>query len=205
MISAPSTVPPVSSAPSWVQMSSIAKNSSPLRATAIRRRPAGMDIASPSRNAAVGPASIQVTNTASRQSDGVPSLQHAGLQPRLIRHHGVVPRRVEHQFDIDTCYGRNDLHLVANVLNQDLAHTAAGRGQGHFDVDGSRRILVLDDSAFINQPQVDDVYRDLWVIASLELPPDDVLNVLFRGARRHVGRLGFGLADGIGFLAGNAE
>src|SRR5882757_5139285 len=205
MISVPSIAPPVSSAPSWLQMSSIAKYSSPLRATATMRRPTGMEIAWPSRNSAVGPASIQFTNIASHQRPRVPALHHAGLQPRLFRHHGLVPRQIEHQFDIGPGYRRNDLDLVAHILHQDLAHAAAGRGQGHFDVDRARRIFVLADIALVNQPKVDDVYRDLWVIASLELAPDDGLDVFFRCARRHFGSDGGALSDGVRLLAGNAE
>jgi hypothetical protein len=72
-------------------------------------------------------------------------------------------------------HGRHDLDLVAHVLHQHFAHAAARRGQRHLDVHGAGRILVLADVALVDQPQIDDVDRDLGVEASLQLLPDDGL------------------------------
>src|SRR5882724_4918626 len=130
---------------------------------------------------------------------------HAGLQPRLIRHHGLVPRRVEDQFHVGPRHGRNDFNLAAHVLDQGLAHAAAGRGQGHFNVDRAGRIVVLGDFTLVHQPQVDNVYRDLGVVASLELLPDDALDVLFGGAGRYFGCQGRCLTDRVRIMPGDAE
>src|ERR1700681_3823263 len=130
---------------------------------------------------------------------------HAGLQPRLIRHHGLVPRRVEDQFHVGSRHGRNDFDLAANVLDQSLAHAAPGRGQGHLDLDVAGRIVVPGDFALVHQPQVDNVYRDLGVVASLELLPDDALDVLLGGAGRYLGCNGRRLTDRVRLMPGNAE
>src|ERR1700716_2278509 len=142
--------PPVSWARSWVQTSSKAKYDSPLRATAIMRRPTGMEMVCPSPKSAVGPASIHLT------PPFVIDSHHAGLQASFVRHHGLVPRRVKYQFDIRVRYGRDYLHLVAHVPDQEFPHPAAGRRQGHLDIDRACRIFVLADIAYVDQPQVDD-------------------------------------------------
>src|SRR6202165_6045037 len=176
----------------------MAKYDSPLRTTAITRRPTAMEMVCPSPKLAAGPASIHCTPSALIS-------HHAGLQTSFVRHHGLVPGRVEHQFDIRSRNRRDYLHFVAHVLDQYLAHSAARRRQGHLDVDRAGRIFVLADIAFVNQPQVDDIDRNFRVIASLELLPHDVLDVFFRSARRHLGRRCRGLADGVRILAGDAE
>src|SRR6267154_4941122 len=130
---------------------------------------------------------------------------HAGLQPRFVRHHGLVPRRVEHQFHVGSRHSGNDFDLAAHVLDQDLAHAAAGRGQGHLDVDVAGRIVVPGDLALVHQPQVDNIYRDLGVVASLELPPDDALDVLLGGAGRNFGCNGRRLTDRVRLMSGDAE
>src|ERR1700730_12796479 len=130
---------------------------------------------------------------------------HAGLQPRLIRHHGLVPWRVEDQLHVGSRHGRNDFDLAANVLDQSLAHAAPGRGQGHFDVDVAGRIVVLGDFALVHQTQGDNVYRDLGVVASLELLPDDALDVLLGGAGWNFGCDGRRFADRVRLMPGDAE
>src|SRR5271166_1458877 len=134
MIWSPSIVPPVSSAPSWVQMSSTAKNSPLLRTTATMRRPTATQIDCPSPISATGPASTHFT--------GLRPLHHSGLQAGGFRHHRMIPGRIEHQFDVGVSDGRHYLHLAAHVLHQDLTHAATRRRQGHLDVHGARGVLV---------------------------------------------------------------
>src|SRR5271170_7827497 len=108
-------------------MSSMAKKFSPLRTTAIIRRPTDIDLAWPSGKSWRSPASIQVTRKASHRS------HHARLQARLVGHHGLIPWGIKHQLDIGVRHGRDDLHLVAYILYQHLSHAAARRRQGHLD------------------------------------------------------------------------
>src|ERR1700689_1366810 len=131
MIWAPSISPPVSSAPSCVQTSSMAKYSSPLRAMATMRLPNASERVSPSPKFA-GPASIQL----------IVASHHSGLQPRFVRHHAVIPRRIEDQLDVGSRHRGHQLYLVTHVLHQNLAHAAARGGERHLDGDVARLIGV---------------------------------------------------------------
>ena len=72
----------------------------------------------PPRSCAVPPRSRSASRPSRERSaaasrvdplQSAPRSHHAGLQARLFRHHGVVPRRIEHQFDVGARDGRNDL------------------------------------------------------------------------------------------------
>ena len=65
-----------------------------------------------------------------------------GLQSRGLRHHRLVPRRVEDEFDVGVLHGRDQQQLLADVGDQDFAHAAAGSGQRHADGDVARAVLV---------------------------------------------------------------
>src|ERR1700685_4527485 len=122
---------------------------------AIMRRPTGIDLAWPSGKSWASPASIQLTAKAL----ALLCSHHARLQARLVGHHGLIPRRIKYQFNIRLRDRGDDLHLVAYILHQNLAHAAARRGQSHLDVDRARRVLVLADVALVDQSQIDDVDR----------------------------------------------
>src|ERR1017187_7789219 len=94
---------------------------------AIMRRPATIDLVSPSRHADTAPASIHRVVAA--------TLHHPGLQTRFFRHHGLVPWRIEHQFHLCPQYRRHQLDLVAHVLYEHLTHATARSGESHLDLD----------------------------------------------------------------------
>ena len=68
------------------------------------------------------------------------------------------------------------LDLLPHVLRQDLAHAAAGRRQRHLDLDDrARRSRRALDLALVDEAELDDVDRDLRVVAGAQLLPDQLL------------------------------
>ncbi len=107
-------------------------------------------------------------------------LHHPRLQPRRLRHHRLVPRRVEDELDVGIADRRDQLELVADVGDEHLAHAAAGRGERHLHGDVARAVRIGRDLALVDEPEVDDVDRDLGVEAGAQLVPDDPVDVLVR-------------------------
>src|SRR5512146_655149 len=99
------------------------------------------------------------------------SVVHPCLEPRLFGHHALVPGGIERQLDARFPYGGDALDLVPDVVDQDLAHAAAGGGEGQAHLDGSGAILVGLDGTVVHQAQVHDVDRDLRVVAGTHLRP----------------------------------
>src|SRR6202522_4220312 len=149
--------------------------------------------------------SVSLRATTVVQPDSSRYSHHSRLQTSLLGHHAVIPWRIEHQLHVRARHGGNDLHLIAHILNQNLPHAAAGSRERHLDVDRAGIVDILGDIAFVYQAEIDDIDRDLRVVAGLELLPYHVLDVLFGGARRDFRRFGRRLADGIAVLAGDAE
>src|SRR5690554_1854961 len=46
--------------------------------------------------------------------------EEAGLEPRGLRHHRLIPRRVEHELDLGALDGRDQLDLLADVGGEDI-------------------------------------------------------------------------------------
>src|SRR5574340_1182879 len=101
----------------------------------------------------------------------------------------------------------NGFQLVAHLVGQELPHAAAGGGERHLDVHAiARALFERRHHAFVDQAQLDDVDRDLRVIAGRHLLPRRRLDLFkagvdlaVRGAR--AGRL---LAQGVRVLAFDA-
>src|SRR5690606_8526028 len=134
-----------------------------------------------------------------------PASEQAGFQPGLVRHHVLVPGRIEHQLDVGLGNGRHRLDLGAHVVHQDVAHAAAGRGQCHADGNGALALGVAAEHAVVDQAQIDDVDRDLRIEAGAQLLPHQALDILVAGVLRQLQRRRRFLADGVGVLAGDAE
>src|SRR5216684_4320955 len=135
------------------------------------------------------------------------ALPHAELQLRRVRHHAAVPDRIKHYFDVRVLDAGEPLHLVLDVGRQHRTHAAAGGGEGHLDLHVLPAILGRLELAEIDQAEVDDVDRDLRVIARLELTPHLLLQLVRRdllGWRGLDGALG-GLADRFEVLAGHPD
>src|SRR5215469_12918481 len=89
---------------------------------------------------AAAPTSCQVTDTS----------KHPRLQPRRFGHHRLVPGRIEHELHARLFDGWNALDLVARVVDQDIAHAAAGGGESHLLFYHPRPIALGLDFALID-------------------------------------------------------
>ena len=81
-------------------------------------------------------------------------------------------------------------HLAPDIFGQELAHPATDRGQGHDNINMIAIGAERRDVAFIDQAEVNDVDRDLGVIAGLQLRPDLGLVNQAVARERFVHRLG---------------
>src|SRR5256886_1030522 len=197
MIWQASTCAPLSDSPSCVQRSSTAYSSAPQRTTTT---------ATPSTSTARGELSLTASAAPiSTHRELMPSLKHPGLQACGLGHHGLVPGGIEGQRHARLAHRRDPLNLVAYVLHQDLAHTAPRGGEGDLRLHGAGAVLVLPHVAGVHQTQVDDVDRDLRVVAGAHLLPGELAHILFVGIGRQLGCFDRLLADGVGVLAGDAE
>src|SRR5690625_7865542 len=82
---------------------------------------------------------------------------HAGFELGLVGHHRIVPRRVEDHVDVGLDHGGNHLDFFAHVVDQDVAHAAAGCGQGQLDVDTALARLAVLEADVVDQAEVDHV------------------------------------------------
>src|SRR5204862_6113386 len=92
--------------------------------------------------------------------------EHPGLEPRRFGHHGLVPGRIDGELDARLAHRGDPSDPVAHVLDQDIAHATAGGGKRDLAVHGAGAILVLRDVATVHQPEIDDVDRNLGIVAS---------------------------------------
>src|SRR3546814_13234202 len=74
------------------------------------------------------------------------ALQHAGFELGRFRHHVAAPRRVEDQLDVGLGHGRDHFQLAAHVVDQDLAHPTAWRGERHLHFHQDRKSTRLNSS-----------------------------------------------------------
>src|SRR5690606_21131469 len=97
---------------------------------------------------------------------GGPRASEAEREGRGLGHHGSVPGRIEHEFDLDPLDMGQGAQLLADFLAEDGPHAAAGGGQGHADLDQQPAFVVVgQDLAGIDQAQLHDVDGDLGVVA----------------------------------------
>src|SRR5206468_4615265 len=96
--------------------------------------------------------------------------------------HLRVPRGVPDDLDVGIGYARKVEQLHAGIGGDRCAHAAAGGGQRHLDVDPLSGVLGCD-AEIVDEAEVDDVHRDLRVVAGPEHAPDLLLEV----AARHSG------------------
>src|SRR5256885_4611732 len=197
MIWQASTCAPLSDSPSCVQRSSTAYSSAPQRTTTT-----GTPSISTERGAVSLTASAPPIST---HRELMRPLKHPGLQARGLGHHALVPGGIEGQRHARLAHRRDALDLVAHVIDQDLAHAATGGGEGDLHLQRAGAVLVLRHVAGVHQTQVDDVDRDLRVVAGAHLLPGELAHILFAGIGRQLGGFDRLLADGVGILAGDAE
>src|SRR5947208_5919923 len=217
MIWQASTCAPLSDSPSCVQRSSTAYSSAPQRTTPTATPSTSTGSGELSLTASAPPMSIQRVlkgkrwagsrprTCACRRMASTSSSEHPGLQARGLGHHGLVPGGIEGQRHTRLAHSRDPLDLVAYVIDQNLAHAAPRGGEGDLHRHRAAAVLVLRHVACVHQTQVDDVDRDLRVVAGAHLLPGELAHILFGGVRRQLGRFDRLLADGVGVLAGDAE
>src|SRR5579885_545447 len=79
--------------------------------------------------------------------------EHPGLEPCGLRHHRLIPRRVEDELDARLLDGRNALDLVARIIDQDVPHAAARSGEGHLHLHDARAIGLRPHVALVDQAE----------------------------------------------------
>src|SRR5690606_10650638 len=94
--------------------------------------------------------------------------KHAGFELCFLAHHFPTPGRVEYQLDIYLLYVRHQPYPILDVTDQNRSHAATWRGQRHGDV---HPLALLVDIDCVDQPQVDQVHRDLRVEYRLQRGP----------------------------------
>src|SRR6185312_9560457 len=157
------------------------------------------------------PSTSTLRGAASESSAALPtsihgiSVVHSCLEACLLGHHALVPGRVERQLDACFAHRGYALDLVLHVIDQDLAHPAAGGRESQAHLAGACPVLVGLHGAVVHQAEVDDVDRDLRVVAGPHLRPGELAHVVLGGVGRQFRRLHRLLADGIGILAGDTK
>src|SRR5690606_4917598 len=94
--------------------------------------------------------------------------KHAGFELCFLAHHFPTPGRVEYQLDIYLLYVRHQPYPVLDVADQNRSHAATWRGQRHGDVHPPALLVDID---CVDQPQVDQVHRNLRVEYRLQRGP----------------------------------
>src|SRR5437879_8187857 len=112
----------------------------------------------PSPRASARPMSIQ-SGLVSLIGARVPSVrvragsvsEHAGLEPGGVRHHRLIPGRIERQLDARLAHRRDALDLVFHVIDEDVTHAAARGGACHLDIAAARAVLATSLLALVNE------------------------------------------------------
>src|SRR2546421_9090720 len=83
--------------------------------------------------------------------------KHAGLESGGVRHHRLIPGRIERQLDARLAHRRDALDLVFHVIDEDVAHAAPGGGECDLDLDTAGTVVVSSHLALVNEAEIDDV------------------------------------------------
>ncbi len=90
-------------------------------------------------------------------------LHQSGLQPRLVRHHALVPRRIKDEIDAHISHGWYYCNFFLSVLHEDLTHAAARRSQSHVDADRSLTVRGRGYITAVDQTEIDNIDGNLGV------------------------------------------
>src|SRR5437879_525679 len=132
-----------------------------------------------------------------------PPSEQPQLQPGRLGHLVRSPGWIEDDLDVELADPREAADLSLHVLLEDLTHPAAGGGEGHADLDAPVAVGEGERFDAVDQPEIDDVDRDLRIVDGPEDIPDHFFTELFGlitpSAR---GRLA---AQRVRVFAGNAD
>jgi len=103
-------------------------------------------------------------------------LNHAELHSPGFADHVLVPRRIPDQLHIRFIDTIDRQNFALRIVRDRRSHSATRRSQGHFYFDARPAVVFFDQATIINQTKIDNVHRNFWVEALLELVP----NIVFR-------------------------
>src|SRR5207244_11353875 len=83
----------------------------------------------------------------------------------------LVPRRVPNKLDVCFIHTVNTKNFALRIVRNRWSHAATRRSQSHFHFDSRAALLFFDQTAIIDQAQINNVYRDLWIVALPQLVP----------------------------------
>src|SRR5262249_13634749 len=132
-------------------------------------------------------------------------LLHAQFGAALRRNHVRVPGRIPYHLDVGSGHTRQVLDALPGIHGDGLAHTASRGGQRHAHLDAALAARQGLDTEIVDQAEIDDVHRDLWVVHVLQHRPDGIVadRAAARGGRST--RRGSLQTERVGIGAGDTE
>src|SRR6266576_1750142 len=99
----------------------------------------------------------------------------AKLELGRIRHEPGVPGWIEHDFNMNFLNTGQLRKLAVHISLQHVAHTATGSCHGHSDMNTLPALFQGRNHARVNQTQIHDIDRNLWVVHGLQPIPDHLI------------------------------
>src|SRR5207249_11218516 len=96
---------------------------------------------------------------------------HPEFHPASFADHILVPGRIPNELDIRFIDAVDTKNFALRIMRDGRPHAAARRGECHFHFHPRAAVLFLNQTAIINQTEIDDIDRDLWIIALAQLVP----------------------------------
>ena len=98
-------------------------------------------------------------------------LNHAELHPPRFADHVLVPRRVPNELDISFVDAIDTQNLTLRIVGDCRSHSAARGRERHFHFHFGAAFRFFDQPAIVNEAKIDNVHRDLRVVALTKLGP----------------------------------
>ena len=90
---------------------------------------------------------------------------HAELHPARFADHVLVPGRVPNELDIGFIDAVDGQDFALCIVSNGRSHATSGRSQRHFHFHPRAAVVLLGQTAIINQAEINDVDRDLRIVA----------------------------------------
>src|SRR5258708_37224059 len=86
-----------------------------------------------------------------------------------------MPWRIEHDFNMNFLDTGQPRELGLYVAFEHVANTASGSRHGHVDMNAIPALLHGQNHTRVNQTQIHDLARNLWIVHGLQLIPDHLI------------------------------
>src|SRR5262249_49121760 len=97
---------------------------------------------------------------------------HPELHSPGFADHVLIPRRVPNQLHISFIHAVDAENFALCIMGDSRSHSTTRRGQSHFYFDARSSVVLLSQTAIVNQTEINDVDRDLRIVALAQLIPD---------------------------------